>query len=174
MSIQKLFNRAYDVGRASPELNPKQRLAAAAQSLSLAGDMQAHLDVAEASIVALIDVLYAVDADQRPANVDAVTGRILIPLPWGSSGWRHWGLRKWESECLRKIMVERSKVRKPAPLFCFDHGSRQWFADMELYPTAEDALGWLKDKGPTLGEWRQAVDDYRAKAHDRMMRHRLP
>lgn len=163
--MSNFFKRALEVGLNVPELSPRQRTAAAAEEISLAADLQAHVDVAEASIVALINVLYAVDADQRPANYDEVTGRILIALPWGSSGWRRWGLRKWEAHCLRRIMMVRSKERRPPPLFCYDKATRQWFVETEVYPDTESALRWLKDHTPTATEWRIVITDFRTKRY---------
>jgi hypothetical protein len=159
--VNNFFKRALEVGLGNPSLNPRQRTAAAAEEISLAADLQAQVDVAEASIVALINVLYATAADGRPANYDEVTGRILIPVPWGSGGWRRWGLRKWEAVCLRKIMMARSKSRRPAPLFCYDKATRQWFVETEVYPDTESALRWLKDHTPNVAEWRQVTTDFR-------------
>ena len=120
MELFKLLNRAKAIGDQRPAFDPKQRMATAAAELNLAGTLQAQLGVCEAALRALIAVLYATDGDDQPANIDAVTGRILIPLPWGNQGWKRWGLRKWEAACLRKLMLERAQLRRPLPLFCFD------------------------------------------------------
>ena len=98
MELTTLFDRAVEAGRRRPAFDPKQRMSQAAEQLNRAGTLQAQIGVVEGALVALINVLYATDADGQPANYDAVTGRILIPLPWGSSGWKHWGLRKMEAQ----------------------------------------------------------------------------
>lgn len=174
MEILNLFDRARDLGSRRPTFDPKQRMTQAAEELNLAGYMQAQIGVCDGALVAFVAVLYATDADQHPANFDAETGRILIPLPWGSSGWRHWGLRKMEAGCLRKVLMRRAMVRKPAPLFCYDQDSGQWFLDNETYPTADAALMWLKNYGPQLGEWRTIVQAHRLADAERLRKWRAP
>lgn len=166
MSLNNLFERAVDVGQRQPTVNPQKRMAQRAEGLSRAGTMQAHLDVCVAAMVALTNVLYAIDADSRHANIDEVTGRILIPLPWGSTGYRHWGLRKWEGYCLRKVLI--AKCSRGVVLFGFDGETNQWYVDMEQFPTANSALLWIHQHGPTLHEWRPIVSEYRAREQERM------
>lgn len=56
------------------------------------------------------DVLgYEADTDGAPCNVDRVTFRLLRPAPWGSDGWKAWGLRHWEAGTLRQIMLNRQE-----------------------------------------------------------------
>lgn len=161
--IQHNIDRAADIRNApTPTATVRQRLAETAQSLSLAGVMRAHLDVAIEAMAALVTVLYATDADGQPANFDKRTGRILIPMPWGSGGWRRWGLRKWEAHVLRGLLMERAKVRRRlAPLFDYSDDNNRWYLNVSDYPTAEAALGWLRKEGPKLEEWRTAVNNYR-------------
>jgi len=174
MTIETLFNRALSLAQRSMVDAHKQRLAAAAAELSLAGHMQAHLDVATGAIVALINVLYQCDSDGRPANYDPHTGRILLRgLPWGDSGWRKWGLRKWEACCLRRLLLGRLKTRRPLPpLFDYNEFTRCWHINYQHYPDAEAALAWLQEDGPDLTEWRAIVDHYRAEATTRMQHKR--
>jgi hypothetical protein len=172
MEMQKLFDRTIEVA-ATPAGNVvRQRLGETAESLSLAGDMQMHLDIATASMVALISVLYTTDSDGRPANIDTATYRILLrPLPWGETGWRKWGLRRWEGACLRRLLLDRVGVRRRLPaLFDYNEYSRQWHVNANIYPDPEAALRWLKKDGPSLAEWRSIVMTYRAQAHARMQR----
>ncbi len=161
MSILDDMDRARRTGDKRPIFDPRQRLQSAAEQLNQAGSLQARLGVCEAALVALVNVLYATDADQRPANYDDKTGRILVPLPWGSGGWRHWGLRRMEADCLRRVMIGRSGQRKPPCLFFYAVDSRQWYVDYETYPTVNDALCWVRDHGPQLREWHTVVEAYR-------------
>lgn len=168
--LQKLFDRALEVA-ASPALGAiRQRLATTAGELSLAGQMQAHLDVCVSAMVALIGVMYDTDADGRPANYDRVTGRILLrPLPWGESGGIKWGLRRWESVCLRRLLLDRTTQKRRWPaLFDYNEFSRQWHIATDSYPDSEAALRWLQSDGPTLDEWRTIVLDYRTRSSERM------
>lgn len=173
MTMNKLFQRSVEM--VAPELsNYRQRMAHTAAELNRAGDLQAQLDVAITSIVNLISVLYATDADGRPANFDVMTQRILIrPLPWGESGARRWGLRRWEGQCLRRILLDRVGQRRHwAALFDYNEYARQWHVNAICYPDAEAALQWLKSDGPTLPEWAAVVQTYRDRAYERMRRYR--
>lgn len=172
MGINKLLERPVQI--AVPELKSyRQRMAAAADELNRAGQFQRHLDHVTDSVVGLVSILYATDADHRPANIDVQTYRILIPLPWGEAGWRKWGLRRWEAGCLRRLLMERSRGgRRLPPLFDYSEFSRQWHINVSIYPDAEAALQWLKRDGPNLAEWRTVVSDCRAQASERMRRFR--
>ena len=156
-----LFERAKSIGGNRPMLNPKQRIAHAAEQLNQAGNLQAQLGVCEAALVALVNVLYAMDAEQRPANYDAATGRILIGLPWGSRGWKHWGLRRMEADCLRRVMLGRSGDSHRPRLLIYAADCRQWYVDFETYPTLDSALAWVRDHGPRLSEWRDVIEAHR-------------
>lgn len=151
---------------------PRQALAQAADRLSQAGVLRAHLDAMLEAMAALVSILYDADEDGMPANYDYVTRRILIVLPWGDSGWQQWGgLRKWEAIIMRKILIARVKEpRRRPPLF--DYGNRQWFLNTRDYPNAKAALEWLRKEGPSLAEWRTAVLAYRQGETERMRRRR--
>lgn len=171
MTINKLFQRSMTL--VAPELGSyRQRMATAAAELNRAGELQAQLDVAVTAVAKLIIVLYATDADQRPVNIDVQTQRILLrPLPWGESGAAKWGLRRWEGQCLRRLLLDRAgQRRRMAHLFDYNEYSRQWHVNAACYPDAEAALQWLKNDGPALNEWAAIVQDYRAQAHARMRR----
>lgn len=171
--LTNLFNRANTIASA-PDHTIRQRLADNAAVLNLAGHMQAHLDACKAAIVALINVIYDIDADGIPANYDPLTGRIYLPVPWGESGWRKWGsIRRWEALALRRLLIERAQSkRRLAPLFDYNADSRIWHLNYTDYPTPEAALGWLRSDGPTLTEWRTLITDSREQAAERMRKHR--
>ena len=165
-----MLERARDIGSRRPAFDPKQRLAGAAAELNQAGSLQAQIEVCEAALVALATLLYATDADGQPANIDPLTGRILIALPWGSKGWRRWGLRKPEANHLRQIMIARSAPKRGgrAALFCYAPDSNQWYLDCEAYPTHDLALAYIKAHGPQLGEWRAVVTTHREAEAERL------
>ncbi len=172
MELERLFDRAVEVAAAPAAGAIKQRLAQTATELNLAGHMEAHLGIATSAIAALISVLYATEADGRPANYDSATYRILLrPLPWGESGAARWQLRRWEGQCLRRLLIDRVGQRRRLPgLFDYNEFSRQWHVNAIDYPNAESALDWLRRDGPRIEEWRTIVSDYRAQAHARMRR----
>lgn len=156
----KQFERIYELGNRRPAVVSRQRLAETAQDISRAGDLQLHLDACIAATVAFANVLFVVDGDGVPANLDPRTGRILIPAPWGASGWRRWGLRQWEAKCYRRLLLGRVAGRRGGA-FDYDKHSRGWFVDIYEYPNSEAVLLWLKREEPNLREWRPIVERMR-------------
>ena len=106
----------------------RQRVGSVAAALSLRGQMKARAELCNEAVGALIRLCYEADTDGGPANVDVVTGRILIPLPWGERGHRRYGLRSTEQRALRRYMLDLQD-HKPAgaPVFTYDPTSRSWY-----------------------------------------------
>lgn len=172
MELNTLIERTVEIRQALPSPNVKQRLAQAAQELSLAGSNQMRVELLNESILALTKILYECDPDGRPANVDHVTHRLLIPAPWGRAGWKRWGLRYWESEILRKILIVRGQMERVKPLFDYNDESRTWHLNLATYPRLDLALMHWKANQITLREWRLHADAYRQAARNRMEKHR--
>jgi hypothetical protein len=100
----------------------------------------------------LVALVYEQDAAGW-VNADPVTGRILIPVPWGRLGKRKWGLYPSEADTLRSILRERRKG-PAAPLFMYDAGARSWLVALAEYPTAGAALAYLRQRPITVDEYR--------------------
>ena len=161
----KTLRRNLDIRRlASPHQYVKERLAENADALNLAGVAAARVELLNEALHKLVIILYTVDQDGTLANVDAVTLRIRVPVPWGSSGGRLWGLRHWESECLSRIRPPRqtswAKGQRP-PLFCYDAGGRSWHLNLPDYGSLQAASFWLKHSAITLAEFNQESSTYR-------------
>lgn len=141
----------------------KQRIAETADKLSLSGILAARVEIANEALYNLIMLCYEVDTDGLCCNVDLVTYRILIPLPWGAAGWRKWGLRYHEAIVMRSIMLARQKPKTGAtiPLFVYDGGSRTWHLNVQDYPSPKVAKAWLAASQITLQEWKQYLLAYR-------------
>lgn len=148
-----------------PATYVKQRIAEAAKGLSLAGSAQVRCELVNESLCKLTTVLYEQDGDGTLANVEVVTERILIPVPWGSSGWKLWGLRYWEARTLAKILRVRVENRRKLPvLFDYSAESRNWYINVDTYPTVDAALVYLQKHPVSLHEWKtysQAYKEYR-------------
>lgn len=170
MELDTLIDRAHGIRQAVVAPNVKQRLAAAAADLSLAGANQMRVELLNEACLALTRVLYEVDPDGAAANVDWRTHRILIPVPWGKAGWRHWGLRYWEASMLRQILIVRSQMRRAAPLLDYNETARTWHLNAIDFSRIDLALMYWKSNPITLREWRKFADIYRQRAHDRMKR----
>jgi len=98
-------------------------LARVASALSRRGQVAAKVELANAALLNLCDLLYEPDDDGKPANID-VTSRILVPLPWGRVGAKLWGLRTTEARCLRYIMLARSA--SDDAWLRYEDSSRNW------------------------------------------------
>lgn len=86
-------------------------------------------------------------------NVDGVTGRILIPVPWGRAGRSKWGLYPSEGDTLRSILHHRRKSNT-APLFVYNRQRRAWFVNLEHYPDRSAAFEYLKRNPISVEEYR--------------------
>jgi hypothetical protein len=168
MELTQLIDRAVEIRDALPLPNVKQRLAAAAQELSLAGYNQSRVEILQESVLHFTTTLYAVDQSGRLENVDHRTHRILIAAPWGSSGWNRWNMRRWESTILRKTLIVRCEMRRIKPLF--DFGGGQWFLNLADYGRLDLALLYWKANPITLKDWHLHADLMRQQARDRMDR----
>jgi hypothetical protein len=171
--FQELLERARQVGNKVVTTDVKQRMAATAEALSYAGQMQAHLEICLAATAALIDILYTLDEDGQPANFDRQTERIFLDVPWGDKGYRVWGLRKSEAICFRRLLQARqSQTRRLPFLFYFADYTGRWHLNIGEYPTHAAALEWLRKDGPKLAEWRTMVTEWRDKEAARMRKRR--
>ena len=172
--LQELLERAKQVGDTNNVTTTiRQRMAENAMALSYAGQMQAHLDICLSATVALIGILYMLDADGLPANYDRQTERIFVDIPWGDKGYRKWGLRKSEAICFRRVLQARQSQPRRLPfLFYFADYTGRWHLNARAYPTGEAAMEWLRKDGPKLAEWRTMVTEWRDKEAARMRKRR--
>ena len=163
MTILKMTNRKQDIRTSSPGAYVKQRIADAANALSLAGQMAARVELANEALCKLVELCYQPDDDNRAANVDVVTHRVLIPLPWGSAGWKRWGLRYHEALVFRAIMLGRQGVTPGGvvPLFVYDGTTRSWHLNVQDYRGLADGLAWLQAGQISLPEWKRYLRQYR-------------
>jgi hypothetical protein len=68
-------------------------------------------------------------------NVDDVTGRILVPVPWSSHNHRDWGLWRSEADIMR-LCLRHLRTKQAGP-FWFDKDARRWALDLGRYPALE-------------------------------------
>jgi hypothetical protein len=170
METVTLIERTQQIRDALPLPNVKQRLAAAAQELSLAGYNQSRVEILQESVLHFTTTLYAVDQSGRLENVDHRTHRILIAAPWGSSGWNRWNMRDWEATILRKTLIVRCQMQRVKPLF--DFGGGQWFLNLADYGRLDLALLYWKANPITLKDWHLHADLMRQQARERMDKRR--
>lgn len=157
-----ILERKPEIRNTTPGQFVKARVAQSADQLNRAGQMAARVELVNEAICRLTQLAYTPDTDGDFANICHVTWRLLIPAPWGSAGWRVWGLRYWEGKTLRGILHERQlyyKAGQRPPLYSYDSGS--WYVNVADYASYEAASFWLRGSSITLKEWRQYSDRYR-------------
>lgn len=156
----KHLERAGSVLTGQPAPKTRARLKAKAEEISRVGDLKAHLAVIDSALVKAINILYELDTDGYPANYD-YNGQVLIALPFTYSGWKLYGLRNWEADCLRGVMLRRlQRTEGYIPLFDYSPATRRWYLRNDAYPTQAQALAWLKADPVTVTEWRDAVNHF--------------
>jgi hypothetical protein len=141
------LERKAQISQATPERYTTIQRAAA--QLSRRNVDQAVCELINEAHSRLVMLCYERDDTGRLVNVDEVTGRIQIPLPWGKMGFKKWGLSDSEAVALRRIMFSRQRVG--LPLFFFDRSRRSWFLALREYPHL-----------PVLAEWEIGIGEYRA------------
>ena len=133
MMISELIDRKVLIRGSSPTAHVRQRIAQAADELNLAGLLQSQCELANEALCLLTAILYQADSDGVWANVDARTGRLLVPAPWGNRGWKQWGLRQWEGVVLRGALMRRHRSKKAVPLFDYSNLTRAWYVNLTTY-----------------------------------------
>ena len=163
MDFMETLDRVTDIRHAeTPGSYIKQRLAESAGNLSKAGELQARVEVINEALTKFVQLLYQADTDGGFCNVDCATFRVLIPAPFGSAGWKRWGLRSWEATALRRFLSHRctEKGKRPA-LFEYNFEARTWHLNALDYSTFEAAGHYLKREPMTVKMLRQLSSDYR-------------
>lgn len=155
MNVQQLVERQQRIRESEPSA-VRRRVADLAATLDRAGIMQQRVLHVNEALARMAELCYTKDADGAFCNVDPVTYRLIVPAPWGRSGWRQWGLRRHEAETMRRILLTRqAQGSGRPPLFTYDKDGRSWHLNIFDYETHDWALYWLKGAAITLPEWRK-------------------
>jgi len=142
---------------ASVNRHVDQRVSQWADNLSLSAIIKSKVILANQALTGLIDLLYELDETGHPVNVDPVSSRILIPLPWGADGWKRWKLRNHEARVLRRLMDRRMRAGERVAMFIYDGASNRWCLNRR-YGHKEAAYQYLQHNPITVAEWRIAED----------------
>jgi hypothetical protein len=128
-------------------------LRAAAQKLSRLNADGAVCELMNEALARLVVLAYEQDAGGF-CNMDGVTGRLLIPLPWGRNGHAAWGLRPQEGNILREILFA---WQHDAPaLFTYDAMRRSWYVGLHDYGSVHLAKRWLAKHQIGIADYRAA------------------
>lgn len=163
-ALPDLQERKQEVRHATPGTFIKDRIAALAERLNADSDLAARLVIVNEALCGVTVLCYQTYPDNTLRYVDRVTHRLRIPAPWGAAGWEHWGLRKWEGETLRHILLDRqSKKLRVPPLYIYNP-RHTWHLNVAVYDTLEDAERWLRRYPIEFDEWRRYTEAYRERA----------
>jgi hypothetical protein len=105
------------------------------------------------ALARLVLLAYEQDAGGY-CNIDAATGKLLIPLPWGRNGYALWGLRPQEANILRQVLFDWE--RDVPSLLRYDRGRRAWFVCLGDFGNVHLAKAWLRQHQVTIGVYRAA------------------
>lgn len=151
------MERRAGIAQARPERHTTPRgmatLRAAADTLSRRNADAAVCELMNEALARLIDLGFEQDAGGY-CNLDAATGRLLIPLPWGRNGHARWGLRPQEANILREVLF--AWQQEAQPLLFYDRTRRGWFVNLSGYRTHRAALDWLAGHAVIIAEYRAA------------------
>ena len=148
-TILRTVERKSTIMQSAPQRHSTLRHAA--ESLSLRNVDQSITELLNEALARVALLCYERGDDGQLCNVDPLTGRVLIPLPWGRAGYAKWGLTPSESNVLRLIMLTRQ--RRGLPLFAYDRSRRCWYLNLADYDEA--VITQLK-------EWQIDITEYRS------------
>jgi hypothetical protein len=130
-----------------------RRIGVLADNLSRGAVAAARIALVNECMSGLCSLLYEVDGAGHPVNVDGVTARLLIPLPWGSRGWKVWELRQWEGRHLRRLLYRRYVTAERVALFAYSAECNGWYLNRRYDTPAKYSEYW-ENHAITPTEWR--------------------
>ena len=135
----------------------RQRAGNVAAQLSRRGRLAASAELCNEAVTQLLRLAWQADTDGYAANVDQVTGRLLVPAPWGDNGYRAYGLRSTEGRALRGYMMGlQGKQGAGAPIFTYDGLSRSWYLN-HFDHTPQSSLDYWKRWGLSDKAYRELL-----------------
>jgi hypothetical protein len=153
--IIRTMERKSDVVEVRPErFSTVQR---AAQALSRRNADGAVVELFAECMQRLTLLAYERD-DDGYVNIDPVTRRILIPLPYGKAGHRRWGITSSESVILREMIQQRQgqTADRPPGLWLYDRTRRCWRLNLFDWDTLQDGQRYWSRWPLTVAEYREA------------------
>lgn len=139
--------------------SPARAVAVAGTELTRRGLAALAVEHLTAAVFRLLELAFEGDTDARLCNTDPHDGRLLVPAPWGSAGYKRYGLRRREGEVLRLFLLERMtpKPGSAVPLFLYDHERRAWYLNLNDYPTRAAAGEYWRHAGLTVRAYRECL-----------------
>lgn len=151
LGIIRTLERKGAVVQAAPDRHTGLRRVA--QTLDRRNADAAHVELVTEALHRLAELVYQEDGAGW-VNCDPVTGRLLIPAPWGKAGRAMWGLYPSEGMTLNAILRSRQGRRGHTAWLWYDRDRRCWAVDLAAYPTMAAALEYLAAHPIAVEEWR--------------------
>jgi hypothetical protein len=146
--IVQVISRKETIAKSAPERHVSLR--EVAEALSLRNVDGSVVELFMEALSRLTELCYEED-EAGLCNIDSVTNRILIPLPFGRAGFAKWGFRRQESVVLRDIMARRQT--QPG-LFLYDKSRRCWHLNRYDHDSYDVARSYLARYPVTIAEYR--------------------
>ena len=163
-----LLTRAVGIGHATVDTYVRQREQIAADALNRLTIEGRYVVACQDALLRLAELCY-VQVGSRYVNIDSLTWRILIPLPWSRRSCQLYGLREWEARNLGSVVMARQEGRGPALLL---FGDSRWYVNVADYPTIERAIDYLDKRRLTVDEWLTFADARRTAMRERVAEYR--
>lgn len=153
--ILHTIERKGDIAAAAPQRHTT--IQRAAQALSRRNADQATVELFAEAMQRLTLLAYERD-DHGYCNIDPVTWRLLIPVPWGKAGHRRWGITASESVILREMLQQRQAQRadRPPGVWLYDRTRRAWLLNLFDFDTLADGQRYWSKWPLSVAEYRQA------------------
>lgn len=149
------LDRKATISAASPARHTA--ISRAAESLSRRNADAAIVELMMEAVQRLTLLAYERDADGY-CNIDGVTGKLLIPAPWGRAGHKRWGITPSESVVLREMIQQRQVQRegRGPGLWLYDRARRCWRLNTYDYDMLADGQVYWERWPLGVGEYREA------------------
>ncbi len=138
----------------------RQRVGDIATHLSRKGAAAASAEICNGRVNVLIELAYQED-ETGPCNRDPLTGRLLVPVPWGRKR-TVYQLRATEADILRRHMMGLARAARPVPLFLYDGDTRCWYLNQWDYPDYQRAVLYWEICSLSAKGYRNHADTLRA------------
>jgi hypothetical protein len=126
------IERIAEVGLARPALYIERRLDERAAEMSEAGRAAAVAALLNRALLRYGEICWE-PVGNKPAGLDWVTGRCLLPAPWTTTSYRIWGLRRIEQAVLLRYMRLWSARPAIPPVWVYDAATKRWFGNLQGY-----------------------------------------
>jgi hypothetical protein len=139
ITLKELTDRKQQIRDLNPASFIKTRMDISAHILNWKTEKAKRVEIINEALCKFTFELYNSPSDFL--GIDNAT--IKVPAPWGSAGWKTWGLNKIESEVLKQHLLNSVNGKRP-PLYIYNAERRRWSLNGPDYPTWNHAVWWLK------------------------------